>query len=74
MKSKEDLVGLSLEELQEKLEQAKEEFENLQIQKASHQISNPIRIRFVRREIARIKTFIRQHELGIAQEAKEIGG
>mgnify|MGYP006307760409 CR=1 FL=1 len=71
MKSKEDLRGLSMEELREKLEQASEEFENLQIQKASHQISNPIRIRFVRREIARIKTLIRQHELGIAKEANQ---
>jgi large subunit ribosomal protein L29 len=69
MKSKEDLKGLSVEELQEKLEQAMEELENLQLQQASHQISNPIRIRFVRREIARLKTVIHQHELGLAKEA-----
>lgn len=69
MKSKEDLTGLSLEELREKMTQATEEFENLQLQKATHQISNPIRIRFVRREIARIKTIIRQHELGLVKEA-----
>lgn len=69
MKSKEDLTGLSLEELEEKLTQVIEEFENLQLQKATHQISNPIRIRFVRREIARIKTYIRQHELGLVKEA-----
>ena len=42
---------------------AKEEYENLLLQKATHEISNPMRIRIVRREIARIKTFIRQHEL-----------
>ncbi len=69
MKSKEDLKGLSVEELQEKLEQATEELENLQLQKASHQISNPIRIRFVRREIARLKTVIHQHERGLVKEA-----
>lgn len=65
MKSKEELKGLSLDELKEKLAEAKEEYENLVLQKATHEISNPMRIRIVRREIARIKTFIRQHELGI---------
>jgi large subunit ribosomal protein L29 len=68
MKSKEDLSGLTVEELQDKMEQAMEEFENLRLQQASHQISNPIRIRFVRREIARIKTIIRQHELGLVKQ------
>ena len=69
MKSKEDLTGLTVEELQEKMAQAQEEYENLHLQQASHQISNPIRIRFVRREIARIKTIIRQHELGLVKQA-----
>ncbi len=68
MKSKEDLKGLTLEELKAKLEEAKEEYENLLLQKATHELSNPMRIRTVRREIARIKTFIRQHELGIIQQ------
>ncbi|APF17661.1 50S ribosomal protein L29 [Caldithrix abyssi] len=68
MKSKEDLKGLTLDELKAKLEEAKEEYENLLLQKATHELSNPLRIRTVRREIARIKTFIRQHELGIIQQ------
>ena len=46
-------------------ELSQEEYDNLQIQKATHQLTNPLRLRFVRREIARVKTFIRQHELGI---------
>ncbi len=69
MKSKEDLKGLSLEELKAKLAEAIEEYENLKLQKATHEITNPMRIRTVRREIARIKTFIRQHELGIIQKS-----
>ena len=68
MKSKEDLKGLTLDELKAKLEEVKEEYENLLLQKATHELSNPMRIRTVRREIARIKTFIRQHELGIIQQ------
>ena len=69
MKSKEELKGLSLEELKAKLAEAIEEYENLKLQKATHEITNPMRIRTVRREIARIKTFIRQHELGIIQKS-----
>ena len=65
MKKTEELKGMRLEELQGRLAEAKEEYENLLLQKATHEISNPMRIRTVRREIARIKTFIRQHELGI---------
>ena len=62
---KEDYSTLTLEELKEKLEELEEEYANLHIQKATHELTNPIRIRFVRRDIARVKTFIRQHELGI---------
>ena len=58
MKSKEDLSGLTIEELQERLEEQLNEYDNLHIQKATHQLTNPIRLRQVRREIARIKTFI----------------
>ncbi len=65
MKSKEDLKGLTLDELNEKLREVQDEYENLILQKATHQLTNPIRIRYVRKEIARIKTFIRQQELGI---------
>jgi large subunit ribosomal protein L29 len=65
MKNKEELAGLTLDELKEKLTEVDEEYDNLHIQKATHQLTNPIRIRDVRKEIARIKTYIHQHELGI---------
>jgi large subunit ribosomal protein L29 len=68
MKSIEDLNHLAPEELKEKLTSAHEEYENLILQKATHQLSNPLRIRTVRRNIARLKTFLRQQELGIAQK------
>jgi large subunit ribosomal protein L29 len=71
MNNNEELRGMSKEELQEKLADAFEERDNLQIQKATHQISNPLRIREVRREIARLNTFIHQHELGTAVETKK---
>ncbi len=71
MKNREDYSGFSLEELQDKLVETVEEMDNLRIQKATHQLTNPLRIREVRREIARLKTFIRQHELNINVEESE---
>ena len=68
MKNREDLSGLTLEELQERLVENQNEYDNLHIQKATHQLSNPIRLRDVRREIARIKTFI--HKLETVSEGQ----
>ena len=65
MKSREEYIKFSLEELKDKLAETQEEYDNLLIQKATHQLTNPLRLRFVRRDIARVKTFIRQQELGI---------
>lgn len=63
MKSQENYKELSVEELNDKLTEKIEELENLRMQQATHQITNPIRIRFVKKDIARLKTFIHQHEL-----------
>jgi large subunit ribosomal protein L29 len=65
MKSKEDLTRLTVDELKQRLVDIDQEYMNLKVQKATHQLNNPIRIRFVRREIARLKTVIHQHKLGI---------
>ena len=62
MKNREDLKGLTLDELNERLVESMGEYDNLHIQQATHQLSNPIRLRDVRRQIARIKTFINQQE------------
>ncbi|MGI6603645.1 MAG: 50S ribosomal protein L29 [Firmicutes bacterium] len=62
MKAKE-LVELSESELKEKLSGFKEELFNLRFQLATRQLDNPMRIREVRKSIARIKTILRQREL-----------
>ena len=54
----EDLRGTSLEELNEKLVEAKKELFNLRFQNATNQLDNTARIREVRRNIARIQTVI----------------
>ncbi len=61
----EELRGLSNVELKEKLRELREELFNLRFQKSIHQLENPMRIREVKRDIARVLTVIREKELGI---------
>ncbi len=65
MKSIENYKELTVDEMKERLDERIAELENLRIQQATHQITNPMRIRFVRRDIARLKTFIHQKETQI---------
>lgn len=51
------------DELKTQEKELKEELFNLRFQLATGQLSNPIVIRDTRRNIARIKTVIRQREL-----------
>lgn len=50
-------------ELSQKLLDLKGELFNLRFQLATGQLENPLRIRNVRRDIARIKTVIREREI-----------
>lgn len=60
-----ELREQSLQDLQTKLKEAKEELFNLRFQAATGQLDNHSRLRVVKREIARIYTIMREHELGI---------
>jgi large subunit ribosomal protein L29 len=71
MKSKDDILNLSADELQTKLTDLQEEMKNLQLQKATHQITNPLRIRVVRRQIARVKTLVSEYRKGIRKTKVE---
>lgn len=51
------------EELLERLESDKEELFNLRFQLATGQIDNPMRIKDVRHEVARILTIVREREM-----------
>ena len=65
MKSRDELFNLSPDELDSKLVELRSEMENLKLQKATHQLTNPLRIRTVRRDIARVMTLIKEHKAGI---------
>ena len=53
----------TLPELNEQLTKLKEELFNLRFQLAINQLENPMRIVAVKKDIARIKTVIRENEL-----------
>jgi large subunit ribosomal protein L29 len=61
---KSELIKLGQEELITKLKDGRESLVNLRFQKALQQLEHPQKIRLVRREIAQIKTAIREFELG----------
>ncbi|HNQ43124.1 MAG TPA: 50S ribosomal protein L29 [Candidatus Cloacimonadota bacterium] len=56
----EDLRDLSLDELQAKTEELRIELFNLRFQKAKNLLDRPDRIRLVKRDIARIKTIMKE--------------
>jgi large subunit ribosomal protein L29 len=62
MKAK-DLQTQSTEELNNQLATLKEELFNLRFQHATGQLDNPIRIREVKKDYARIKTVLRGREI-----------
>ena len=58
-----EIRALSDKELVEKLDDLKSELFNLRFQHAINQLDNPLRIREVKRDIARTLTVIRAKEL-----------
>ena len=59
-----DMREMTLEELQEHHDTLVEELVNLRIKLSVKQLDNPLRVRGVRREIARAKTVLRDKHLG----------
>ncbi|CDF27083.1 50S ribosomal protein L29 [Dialister pneumosintes] len=64
-----EIRNLSTAELNEKIVSLREELFNLRFQLATGQLENPMRIREVRKTIARIKTVQREKELKAAHKA-----
>lgn len=61
----EEIAQLSVEEIKMRLEDLNEEFQNLRIQHSTSQLDNPLRLRLIRRDIARFKTVLHEFELGL---------
>ena len=64
MKAKEikELRELTVEKLQEKLQELKKDLFMLRMQHATNQLDNPMQIAAVKKDIARVKTIIREKE------------
>ena len=67
MKAKEikEIRGLPVEKLEEKLQELKKDLFMLRMQHATNQLENPMQIAAVKKDIARIKTIIREKETNV---------
>ena len=58
-----EIRELTAEELSAKLGELKKDLFNLRLQNATNQLDNPTRISEVKRDIARVNTILREHQL-----------
>ena len=67
MKAKElkEIRGLSTQKLEEKLQELKKDLFMLRMQHATNQLDNPMKIAAVKKDIARVKTIIREKETNV---------
>ena len=64
-----EIREMNADELNQKLASLKEELFNLRFQLATGQLDNPMRIKAVKKDIARVQTVIRQNELSERSDA-----
>ena len=60
-----DLRKMSTAELEAKVKELKKDLFFLRMQHATNQLANPVKLAAVRKDIARIKTIIREKETAI---------
>jgi large subunit ribosomal protein L29 len=65
-----ELKEQTIEELETKLAEIKKSLFSLKLQKSTGQLENPLKIRNLRKDIARIKTMLREKELKIRVDEK----
>jgi large subunit ribosomal protein L29 len=66
-----DIRDLSQDEMEQRLTETREELFNLRFQNATGQLDNYKRLKELRRDVARIKTILRQRELAEAEGGTE---
>lgn len=60
-----ELRDKNMNELTQELQELKNELFKLRFQYATNQLDNPMRLKNVKKDIARVKTVMREMELGI---------
>ncbi|MBI2503957.1 MAG: 50S ribosomal protein L29 [Candidatus Latescibacteria bacterium] len=68
-----ELREMSAEDLRRKVDELQEERFNLRFQKTLGQLTSPIRLRQLRRDIARVHTVLRERGTGSASTPKTEG-
>ena len=68
MTKMEEFRKLSTEELNNKIKENKEELFNLRFQQATGNLEKPVRLRELRKQVAKMKTIIRERELEKVEE------
>ena len=58
-----EIRKMSAKELEDKLAELKKDLFNLRLQHATNQLENPVRIAEVKKDIARVKTIVREQQL-----------
>jgi len=58
-----EIQDLSVDEIQDKITDAREELFRLRFRSATQQLENPSLIKSLRRDIARMRTILREREL-----------
>ena len=59
-----EIRNLTTDEIKVKIKESKEELFNLRFQQATGNLEKPSRIRDLRHQVARLKTVLRERELG----------
>ena len=72
-KEADKLRDVAEDELETKLAEAKEELFNLRFQLVTGQLDNPMRIKQVRKHVARILTLMRERELEALEDLETQG-
>lgn len=63
-----DIKEMSVDEMNNKLDDLKQELFNLRFQLAVNQLENTARLKAVKKDIARIKTVLREQEIKSVQQ------
>ena len=68
---KSELTEMTVSELETKLQDNSESLQNFRFQKALQQLENPVQIKHVKKEIAQVKTLLKEYELGVRTERQD---
>ncbi|HJL75202.1 MAG TPA: 50S ribosomal protein L29 [Candidatus Marinimicrobia bacterium] len=63
-----ELNEMTSSELDVKLQENMEALQNIRFQKSLQQLENPLQIKYLKKEVAQIKTVLHEFELGVREE------